>query len=572
MRVVRSLYLFFFSTGITNAYSPSAQIEEPSTAFYPRGALDWDTLNRASTPKFAVNTPTSIPKACEPPITDGVNGFYAMFYPYNYDDTNSLYNIKFMTNGYKNLESNFEADEVVDFELKVEQASSNTATNEIYGVTVNQNFLVELTGHFIPPESADYTFTLAAHSGAILQIGAGVAFPCCDSTGDSSESSDSTMFVTSDDGKDSGPETRVYALKKGLYYPIKMVYVNVNGPISFSVSVSTPSTPELALAKYIYNFDNDEQCSGFKITLTTPWSGSMTSTTTITPSNSDGTTIVEVLTPTKNPSSTFPGTSSSTLETSSTVSKTSSSIPELSSSIPETYSTSAYLSSSLVESSSLSIETSSTPVSSSLDPASTSFDSSDSFSQETVTIPSTTLITVTTCSDINCTIITVTTGQTVVTTTIDNTVTSYTTYCTPPREVPIESSEKTIPSSKLTSCNREQCIFLSTATKSVVTSLDCPKGKCTGTILTITKTIPTTTSSCGKGLCTESLISTLDENVPLMSPVKSDSFSCAITTQKLPTDSSTAVHSIPVLSTGGSRKLMISFTNILMTYLVYVAI
>lgn len=276
---------------VTSAWSGTKTATSTITPEDPKGTTTIEVL----TPTVTANIPTDIPTACMPPTSDAESGLYAAFFPYVYGDSDSLRDIKFMTKGYKDLEKITSVSEVVDFELDIDQTSSATATNLIYGKSISQNFLVELKGYFLAPESTDYTFKLSADDGAILQLGSGMAFPCCDLSGDGSQNEYETMHVIKDGDGDPGSETRVFTVKKGVYYPLRIVYANMGGPVYFSVSVSTPNSAKVPLSKYLYSLrDKWNGCPAFITTVTTPWSGSTYSTTTISPADDDGTTTIEV--------------------------------------------------------------------------------------------------------------------------------------------------------------------------------------------------------------------------------------------------------------------------------------
>ncbi|CAK7897346.1 hypothetical protein CAAN4_B09340 [[Candida] anglica] len=255
-----------------------------------------DDPGGAST-SLGCSTPYETGIACSVPGT-GKAGLHAQFYQYDWYDFDTLDNIEFLTTGYRERKKLASTDGVVDIELWVNNRESKTATEIIYGQTMNQNFVVELTGYFLASETNDFYFTLQGESGGvILQLGDGNAFPCCKTTHTGSE----------DDAMYGGVDRRIYALQEGLYYPIKIVYGNPAGPIELDVYVSTPDTRDYPIKDRLFSFpDREDGCPNqFQITtITMPWTGTVTSTSTVTPHSTDGTTTIEILTPSSFPSPT----------------------------------------------------------------------------------------------------------------------------------------------------------------------------------------------------------------------------------------------------------------------------
>lgn len=193
-----------------------------------------------------------MPSSCLP-SSPGTRGLRAIFYPYGYNDDDTLKSLGFMTGGYKASASLGQVNNVIDFNLNILQKSSTLAKNIIYGKSLNQNFLVELTGYFEAPVSGQYTFDLTVDDAAIMLLGAGTAFPCCNNDCDGNR--DALFAHWNNLSKQYGVDSRSITLAQGEYYPIKIVYLNMISNVFLSLKVNSPQG-SIELSDYTYTFAN----------------------------------------------------------------------------------------------------------------------------------------------------------------------------------------------------------------------------------------------------------------------------------------------------------------------------
>ncbi|KAM9913614.1 hypothetical protein OXX69_001430, partial [Metschnikowia pulcherrima] len=163
-------------------------------------------------------------------------------------------------------------------------------TSPIYGVSVPgpnyQNYAMEMTGWFYASKTGDYSFTQSVDDGGSIQFGQ--VRGCCGTVSE----------IVSDYVSDAwsigqvGPwETHnTFYLVAGVYYPIKMVYVNSLTDTGFSVSYSDPDGIEVEdIGPSVFQISQEDTCI---TTSTVYWSETFTSSTTASPNGGVGTTTV----------------------------------------------------------------------------------------------------------------------------------------------------------------------------------------------------------------------------------------------------------------------------------------
>ncbi|GEQ67979.1 hypothetical protein JCM33374_g1645 [Metschnikowia sp. JCM 33374] len=169
----------------------------------------------------------------------------------------------------------------------------------IYGYNLTtSNFSIAVGGYFLAPQTGQYAFDVYADDGAFIQFGAGAT--CC---GNAIED------VSGDSFKAQWP-SRGYAnftLQAGVYYPMKIVLVNWDGPGGLSIAYTGPDGKLVSeIGSQVYQVH--QVCA---TTTTNTWTGQATSTTTF-ENPSLATVVVEVPTPTQTVTTYWTGSVTST--------------------------------------------------------------------------------------------------------------------------------------------------------------------------------------------------------------------------------------------------------------------
>lgn len=131
----------------------------------------------------------------------------------------------------------------------------------LFGVEIKYNhFLAEYTGYFLAPEDGMYTLEIdEMDDGAMVWFGEESAFNCCGpQLGIPNDSHLNHLFrATNRWGNDENHLDKGFLfLKKGIYYPMRVVYMNVGESAVFHMKMTTPSGIEMeSFEGYIYNAD-----------------------------------------------------------------------------------------------------------------------------------------------------------------------------------------------------------------------------------------------------------------------------------------------------------------------------
>ncbi|GMM55159.1 Tda8 protein [Maudiozyma humilis] len=134
---------------------------------------------------------------------------------------------------------------------------------DIFGFkTYPTNFTVELTGYILPPMNGYYTFSLdAVDDAAAISIGAGTAFSCCQETTDNGGTSSGGLDVNGIKQwlKDPASVTASIYLAAGHYYPVKVVYTNIQSAATLQSSVTLPDgTVVKEWGNMVYSFPGEQ--------------------------------------------------------------------------------------------------------------------------------------------------------------------------------------------------------------------------------------------------------------------------------------------------------------------------
>ncbi|KAM9934938.1 hypothetical protein OXX80_005474, partial [Metschnikowia pulcherrima] len=220
------------------------------------------------------------------PTTIISRGFDVDFYHYPLKDTAFKDDPDYYTSGYKRYGHLASVSGVTALNYATNSKVSVVDYGTLYGYRLTiSNFSMSIGGYFLADQTGDYAFTMKADDGAFFQFGAGET--CC---GNPLEDVSGETF------KAEWPNTAntVFNLQAGVYYPMKIVFVNWNGPGALNIKYTAPDgTVTTEIGSRI--FQAEEVCY---TTTTRTWTGSQTST--ITYSGSDyNTVVVEVPTPTQ---------------------------------------------------------------------------------------------------------------------------------------------------------------------------------------------------------------------------------------------------------------------------------
>ncbi|GEQ67474.1 hypothetical protein JCM33374_g1139 [Metschnikowia sp. JCM 33374] len=275
-----------------------------TTSFWSNTYTGTTTVTPANggQPTVVVEKPSQgLLKGCNPTKILG-DGFNADFYHYPHGDLSFNNDPQYYRSSYKNFGYLGTASNVKKVNFQADAPYRAVYNGEIYGFGVTtSNFSLAIGGYFLAPQSGDYTFHMYADDGAYLQFGAGDS--CC---GNALDDVEGQSF------KASYPQNAnaVFTLQQGVYYPVKIVLVNFDGPGGFSLGYTAPDgTTVDDMGGDVHQLR--QICTR---TTTATWTG--TDTQTVTQTGDDSiTVVVDVPTPTQTVSSywTGSGTSYSTI-------------------------------------------------------------------------------------------------------------------------------------------------------------------------------------------------------------------------------------------------------------------
>ena len=401
---------------------------------------------------------------CLPKGTTKTSGFTANFYPYTMGDSTTMSDLDYVLSGYKNNEIIASASGILDISFdwvnKTYPLSMVPHTYNLYGVPITiTNFTVELTGYYYAATEGDYTFKLTQiDDSAAVFLGDGSAFDCC-KTNPSVDPSDFMIYTYKIWGGSKRDKEATVNLAADTYYPIRIVYTNAEQRAILSATVTPPNGVSHSIEADTYFFgDLGYDCPAPPVSSTAFVSPSAVPTPLAVVPLAE---VVETTSSETTSSETTSSvtTSSETTSTSTTSSSTTSSSTTSSSSSTETSSTTSS-SSSLTPSSTSSPEVSSTTIQN---------------VTSTATDIATVVVTITSCSDDKCHEVPKTTGQIVVTETVDETVSVYTTYCPLTSDTTVATvTEASTVVVTVTSCSDNKCSAVpkTTGQKVVTTTID----------------------------------------------------------------------------------------------------
>lgn len=242
------------------------------------------------------------------PQGESVIGFSARFFPYTIRDQKAINSLDYISGGYLSdvpigssagiTNPNFVINPCVFgkstrvceppkvFEMKSNNkyyCGSKKCRNsrkesvdgiKLYGVsTTATNVTVELTGYLYVKVTGVYTFAIkGADDAASISVGGGVAFDCCDQ--DSLNSTHDTSLDVNGIKpwqKDPTPVTASVYLFEDNYYPVKLMYVNIQNVASLETTLTLPDGEVVSdWGRMIQSFGNNTAGDTSNCTLAIP--------------------------------------------------------------------------------------------------------------------------------------------------------------------------------------------------------------------------------------------------------------------------------------------------------------
>lgn len=262
--------------------------------------------------------------ACLP--TDAASGgFTAKFYQYDFGDSSTFTSPAFMGYEYANRDllttvssvnnigftwcmpyenwlgiwQNVQCGTGFSYSGCINQPNSSLQQGQIYEYTLDAtNFVVELTGYFLAPQTGSYTIQLSqVDDAAVLDIGHGLAFDCCQQGVPPVQNTDFSINAIKPDNGDPGEMSATVSLVENYYYPIKIVYVNEVNYAVLQVAMTAPDGTVITndFSGHVFSFPEDTQQPDCTVTNPAPFVTSTTTTArtgTFTTTFSTATTIV----------------------------------------------------------------------------------------------------------------------------------------------------------------------------------------------------------------------------------------------------------------------------------------
>ncbi|KAM9928894.1 hypothetical protein OXX59_001523, partial [Metschnikowia pulcherrima] len=215
-------------------------------------------------------------------------GLYVNFYKYPYRSMVYQTDPNFYFSGYKQFGYLHSVGSVTSANVDIWLGRDRVDYSSVYGYSITYtNFTMDLSGWFLADQTGDYTFSLYGDDGASIQFG--TVSGCC------GRASDVVSGYTLD-ARYPGSSSATFSLVKGTYYPIKIVYVNWIQRLVLRLTYKDPSGRTVSdIGSHIYQIKQDEIC---EVTTTNYWTGSVTSATTVYPSDGGRPTVTVDVPPT----------------------------------------------------------------------------------------------------------------------------------------------------------------------------------------------------------------------------------------------------------------------------------
>ncbi|KTB27025.1 Flocculation protein FLO1, partial [Nakaseomyces glabratus] len=239
-------------------------------------ALNAQNLGAIQSEKYFPNSkdPTRFPIGCSPQVLKTQPGLAVKLYSYGHPVPGCSYITyqypDFPRSGYKKERKLADITGVngkIDIDLKPNDPcrvlTGHLPSNYNYPDTLTYtNFTMILYGYFQPKVTGYHTFNLEADDLLFMNLGAGNAFDCCkaESTLDNFGSFQSYSLWGSDYAK---ANITVF-LVSGVYYPIRLFYVNRdnNAVIDFSFTTEFDTERVHDFTSYFFSASDGEQCPG----------------------------------------------------------------------------------------------------------------------------------------------------------------------------------------------------------------------------------------------------------------------------------------------------------------------
>lgn len=201
---------------------------------------------------FALALAGVSPSACDP-TGKASKGATVKFYGYPLLDKVSYNQQDFLLGGYQNNGLITTLNGVTSINYDSGWPNPKVPYNTP-GISVT-NFTMEVTGYFLAPQTGVYQTQVEGDDSVTLFIGAGQAFDCCAQT----VPFKADTFISTNVGSAGAglvPTTHETYMQKGLYYSIKLVYINYMERAALNLAMKLPDGSSLAeVGPYLHSYE-----------------------------------------------------------------------------------------------------------------------------------------------------------------------------------------------------------------------------------------------------------------------------------------------------------------------------
>ncbi|OWB80812.1 hypothetical protein B5S32_g5118 [[Candida] boidinii] len=190
---------------------------------------------------------------CEVPTQSLTNGFDVRLFSYPLSGsefkTRSFYYSEYTSTGM------IGSTQVYDTTPSISFTWTTQTTVEEWGLSfINFPYLAEFTMYFVPDVTGYYQFIFnSIDDGAMVFMGNG-AFACCDNTDISGVQANAEILwaYKLNDSTPAATESANTYLEAGIYYPLRIVYINIYTLSALNFQINNPSGQSLDLEKHLF--------------------------------------------------------------------------------------------------------------------------------------------------------------------------------------------------------------------------------------------------------------------------------------------------------------------------------